>query len=126
MTPVDRITSRRAFVSLQRTPNRAGVGPVRVSFVPALDLASPIRPSRPQVAYAISRRYGGAVQRNRVRRRLRSAIRERTTPLPPGAYLVAVTPAAATAPYPQLARQLDAAMDRAAGAGSRRRTGGRG
>ena len=125
VTPVDRVTSRRAFASLQRTPKRAGVGPVWVSFVAATDLAAPIRPDQPQVAYAISRRFGGAVQRNRMRRRLRAAVRDRRAPLTSGAYLVAVSRSAADASYPQLARQLDAALDRAAAAGTGRRTGGR-
>lgn len=123
MPPVDRVTSRRAFASLQRTPCRARSGPVRVAYVAAPDLVPPA--SRPQVAYAIGRRLGGAVQRNYVRRRVRSAIRERQSPLAPGAYLVAVTAAAMTEPYSQLAHHLDEALDRAAAA-TRRRAGGAG
>lgn len=120
MTPVDRVTSRRAFASLQRTPHRARKGPVRVSFAPVSELPVPASSVHPQVAYAINRRFGGAVQRNRVRRRLRSAIRERRAPLAMGMYLVTVAPAAATERYSDLAHDLDLALDQAASAASGR------
>lgn len=43
----------------------------------------------PRVAYAVSKRVGGAVTRNRVRRRLRAAVRDNLPHLRPGAaYLV--------------------------------------
>ena len=48
----------------------------------------------PRVAYAIPRAVGGAVERNRLRRRLRAAIRELEPDLEPGgAYLLSVGPA---------------------------------
>lgn len=47
----------------------------------------------PRVAFAIPRKVGTAVIRNRVRRRLRALVRERD--LVPGLYLVRVAPAAA-------------------------------
>jgi ribonuclease P protein component len=45
---------------------------------------------RPRVAYAIGKRFGGAVERNQLRRRLRAAVRtvETQTVLKPGAYLI--------------------------------------
>jgi ribonuclease P protein component len=40
------------------------------------------------VAYAVGRNVGGAVQRNRARRRLRAALHEIRDELEPGSYLV--------------------------------------
>lgn len=66
------------------------------------------------MAYAVSRRVGPAVVRNRVRRRLRSALRDLITAcpqlVPAGAYLIAVSPQAATRPQVQLARDLRDAL----------------
>jgi ribonuclease P protein component len=51
----------------------------------------------PQVAYAIPRAAGGAVARNRLRRRLRAAVHELESELVPGgAYLLGAGPAAVT------------------------------
>jgi ribonuclease P protein component len=47
------------------------------------------------VAYAIGRRVGTAVVRNRVRRRLRALTREAAPLLHPGAYMISVGPEAA-------------------------------
>lgn len=60
---------------------------------------------RAKVGYAVSRRVGNAVVRNRVRRRLRSAVRE-IEHLPPGMYLIIPRPAAARTAYAALARNL--------------------
>jgi ribonuclease P protein component len=47
------------------------------------------------VAYAVPRAVGGAVERNRLRRRLRAAVRELEAELVPGgAYLLSAGPAA--------------------------------
>jgi ribonuclease P protein component len=40
------------------------------------------------VAYAIPRRMGGAVVRNRIRRRLRAAVDQVSEEMAPGAYLI--------------------------------------
>ena len=58
------------------------------------------------MAYAIGRTVGGAVVRNRVRRRLRAAVAEIGPQLRPGAYLFGARPEAATVPY----RELKAAV----------------
>jgi ribonuclease P protein component len=62
-----------------------------------------------RVAFAVGRGVGGAVVRNRVRRRLRSAIAELDAEgdgLAGGAYLVAASPDAAATPYAQLRDDL--------------------
>ena len=73
-------------------------------------------PSRPPcVAYAVGKRVGPAVVRNRVRRRLRAATWAHRAELRPGgAYLFGATPAAASVPF----ADIDAAMGQLlAGAG---------
>jgi ribonuclease P protein component len=62
-----------------------------------------------RVAYAVSRRVGGAVTRNRVRRRLRAAAAA-AGPLRPGAYLVSADPAAFTMAYDALETEVARAM----------------
>jgi ribonuclease P protein component len=55
------------------------------------------------VAYAIGRRFGKAVERNRARRRLRAAIAlEQALLLPGGTYLVAADRSVMTLPFDTL------------------------
>ena len=75
----------------------------------------PQRPT-PQVGFAVSRPVGGAVTRNRITRRLRHVMRDRLGRLAPGDRLVVrARPAAATADYQTLERDVDAALDRLLG-----------
>lgn len=90
-----RVERRDTFEAL-RHGRRRREGPITVSWV-AGDPAEP-----PRVAYSIGRRVGPAVVRNRVRRRLRMAVREAAPKLRPGAYLIGVRPDAARLPYDQL------------------------
>jgi ribonuclease P protein component len=72
---------------------------------------------RVRVAYAIGRRVGPAVVRNRLRRQLRAAVREidvATGGLPAGAYLVSPRPEAASRRYDELRSDLEAALVAAA------------
>ena len=69
------------------------------------DVEAPV----PRVAYAVGRRCGGAVVRNRIRRRLRSIVRE--IELAPGDYLLGAGPEAAVLPYDELRRSVAAAVD---------------
>lgn len=65
----------------------------------------------PRVAYAVGRRAGGAVARNRLRRRLRAATRAHSSELTPGrAYLISAVGAACTATYAQLSDSLHDAL----------------
>lgn len=71
-------------------------------------------PPPPRVAYAIGRRVGSAVDRNRVRRRLRAAVAAESAQVVPGAYLISASPAAATLPFPSLRTAVRDAMHAAA------------
>ncbi|MEL7209115.1 MAG: ribonuclease P protein component, partial [Actinomycetota bacterium] len=82
---------RRDITALRRHGRRARSGPITVLHRP--------RPEREdiRVAYAVGRPVGNAVTRNRVRRRLRSSLRELVDDravLPPGDVLVSAGPTA--------------------------------
>lgn len=92
---IQRVRGRALFARLGRAPSRRR-GPVSVRTIAVGD-------GPPAVAYAISRRVGNAVTRNRVRRRLRTAVVRQVGLLQPGhAYLVGVSPAAAEVTYGEL------------------------
>jgi len=93
---VGSLRGRAAFAALRAEGRRVRRGAVTVTWAPG-DPAEP-----PRVAYAVGRRAGGAVVRNRIRRRLRSIIRDARAELVPGAYLVGAGADAATLPYGEL------------------------
>lgn len=71
----------------------------------------------PRVGFAVGRRVGPAVVRNRVRRRLRAVMRDLSDPrrrpsFPSGDYLVRPRPAAAEAPFARLRRDAEGALER--------------
>lgn len=69
-------------------------------------LGPPVR-----AGFVVSKAVGGAVTRNKVRRRLRHLVAERLDRLPPGTILVVrALPAAAAAPYGRLGVDLDEAI----------------
>ena len=95
-----RIRDRATFGELAAVRRRRR-GPISMSFLPG----DPSLP--PRVAYAVGRRVGPAVVRNRVRRRLRAAtLAHRAELRSGGIYLFGAAPSAAAAPY----AELDAAM----------------
>ncbi len=67
----------------------------------------------PRVGMAVSRRLGGAVTRNLLRRRLRAAARARISALKPFDVVIIPSPTAARAPYAELAAALDRVLARA-------------
>jgi ribonuclease P protein component len=69
------------------------------------------RPTPPRVAYSVGRRVGGAVNRNQVRRRLRSIMIEAAPGLAGGAYLVSASGGAAAATYSQLRGMVRIALE---------------
>jgi ribonuclease P protein component len=119
-----RVRDRATFEALRRHGRRARRGPVTVVHVPASQLVvlapatatGPDPQSQVRAAYAIGRKVGNAVVRNRLRRRLRSILHELDDRaagddrgLAPGAYLVTVGPAAAELSYASLSRELASA-----------------
>jgi len=102
-----------AFAALARPRDFGGTrrrsGPLTVAFVPAVDGETPARPC---VAFAIGRRVGPAVVRNRLRRRLRDELASlaRDGRLTPGLHLIGVGPAAAGLDGPTLRGHLRAAL----------------
>lgn len=69
-----------------------------------------------RAGFVVARTVGTAVTRNRVKRRLRHAVRERIDTLPPGAVLVVrAQPAAGLASYAELSTDLDHCLTRVLG-----------
>jgi ribonuclease P protein component len=101
---VGRVRDRRTFGALRRDGARHRSGPVTVTVV--VDDIAP----RAHVAYAVGRAVGGAVERNRLRRRLRAIVRD--AELAPGAYLISVAPSAARLTFDELAGHVTAACRR--------------
>lgn len=64
------------------------------------------------VAFAISRKVGNAVVRNRIRRRLRALIDERTPPPSPGYYLIRCGNETGNLSYEQFDYHLTRALGR--------------
>ena len=96
-----RVRDRTMFRALMHGRRRRS-GPLQVSAA----LVS-TRPDPPRIAFAVGRSVGNAVVRNRVRRRLRAAVREHATLLRPGwAYLVHAGPASVAATYGELSEAL--------------------
>ena len=102
-----RVVSRRQFAEFTRPSGRGGSGPLRVVFV-----AHP-ESGQVGVAYALSRKVGNAVQRNRIRRRLRSVV-DGLSPSPlAGIYLIKCANGTKDLTYDELTHHLSAAIRRA-------------
>lgn len=99
-----RIREQSAFAELRRRGRRSRSGPVSVTWV-AGDGGTP-----PRVAYAIGKVVGGAVVRNRVRRRLQAVVASLAPELGPGTYLIGAGAAAAGASHAELAASLTRAL----------------
>ncbi|MGZ6967631.1 MAG: ribonuclease P protein component [Acidimicrobiia bacterium] len=83
-----RVRGHAPFRDLARAPARRH-GALRARLLPG----DPDQP--PSVAYAVPRAVGGAVERNRLRRRLRATVRELESELVPGGrYLLSAGPGA--------------------------------
>ena len=100
-----RIRDHGTFSALYRArPSHRG--PVSVRVVDTAD-----RCGLPRVAYAVGKGVGGAVARNRLRRRIRSAVREERAALRDGrAYLISARPVAAQLPFAELRSTLRRAL----------------
>jgi ribonuclease P protein component len=107
-----RITDRGSFVALRREGRRARREALTVTWLPP---GPGQEHTPPRVGFAIGRATGGAVVRNRVRRRLRAALRElaSTGRLPAGTYLLGGGAALATLPWPALVELVAATIEEA-------------
>ena len=70
-----------------------------------------------RVGYTVTRKVGNAVERNRVKRRLREVVRARIGERRGGDYVIIGRRAALARPFDALLRDFDAAMDRLEGMG---------
>jgi len=108
------------FGSALRAGRRAGRGSLVVHLaVPAqAQIAHASEPARTdsstllvRAGFVVSKAVGGAVVRNKVKRRLRALVQDRLAGLPAGSTLVVrALPAAAAVSFVQLGRDLDAAL----------------
>jgi ribonuclease P protein component len=110
---------RRADFTAAIQRGRRASTPRLVVHLAAADPADSVdpagHPADPLVGFVVSRSVGGAVERNRVKRRLRGLVREHLTGLPVGSRVVVrALPAAAHAPYRDLQADLDRALRSAA------------
>jgi len=108
------VRGRAAFVDLRRSRLRSWSGPVRVQFLPASQ-SDEVR----RVAFAVPRRVGTAVERNRYRRRMRAIASAVAASVPPGTYLVAVDQGVRDLRFQELEARMIEAMRRASQAGVR-------
>ncbi|MEM7046456.1 MAG: ribonuclease P protein component [Pseudomonadota bacterium] len=99
-----RLRRRSDFLALEKTGRRwVGRG--------IIVRASPASPSQPkgadtQVGLTVSRRHGGAVRRNRIKRRLRAAIRTLTASPQQGNVVLIARPAMAHLTFAQVCQDL--------------------
>ena len=110
-----RIRDRRTFVDLRRRGRRARHGSVSVTYLPAstTTIAEP-----PRIAFAVPRKVGTAVVRNRLRRQVKAHLASPAadaSALAPGAYLVAIRPGAGDVARTQLLTDVDRCLDRLSG-----------
>lgn len=103
---IDRIRERDAFIRLRRDGVRLRVDPLWCSFVPDSEVVPP------QVAFAIGRATGSAVQRNLLRRRLRAVLRG--CEVPPGLLLIGAGPRATERTFAELEQCMAHLMRKAA------------
>ena len=104
---VGRIESRDTFLALRRSSYRGRSGPIAVRYVTD-DASGAIR-----AAYAINRKVGNAVVRNRLRRRMRAIVTSYATDLPAGAYVISTDPSGAVLRYEELRAAMGQALERA-------------
>ncbi|MFE0177666.1 ribonuclease P protein component [Streptomyces sp. NPDC059002] len=123
MLPTEhRLRRREDFATAVRRGRRAG-RPLLVVHLRsgATDPHVPgetLPPTR--AGFVVSKAVGGAVVRNTVKRRLRHLMRDRLASVPPGSLVVVrALPGSGDADHAQLARDLDAALQRLLGGGAR-------
>jgi ribonuclease P protein component len=101
------VRSRHTHEALRRSSSRGRSGPLTVAFVGNSSW------SGAEVAYAINRRVGIAVVRNRLRRRLKAIMAEVAPSLPTGAYVVRTGPDAPSLGFEELKVAMSQALEKA-------------
>ncbi|GGS84265.1 MULTISPECIES: ribonuclease P protein component [Streptomyces] len=123
LSPDNRLRRREDFASAVRRGRRAG-RPLLVVHLRTSGATDPHEPGETvpptRAGFVVSKAVGGAVVRNRVKRRLRHLVRERLTRLPAGSLVVVrALPGSGDAGPEDLARDLDAALLRLLGGAAR-------
>jgi ribonuclease P protein component len=109
LAAANRLSDRRDFLLVARRGHRSGREPLVLQFV--TDGRAPDR--APRVGFVVGRSVGTAVDRNRVKRRLRHLVRARLERLPAGGMLVVrANAAAAGSSWDTLAAEFDRALSR--------------
>lgn len=109
---IGRIQSRSAFtrVRAEGVHLRSGVLSCTMVLDPSL--------AGPSVGYALSRSYGNAVHRNRLRRQLRELVKVREEQFRPGIYVFGASPRAKDTAFGTLGNHLDSLLAKLAAAGA--------
>jgi ribonuclease P protein component len=122
LSAANRLRHSREFASAVRSGRRVGRGAVVVHLTVQPDLEQPensafsgFTASAPKAGFVVSKAVGGAVVRNKVKRRLRHLVAARLSAYPNGTTLVVrALPGAADRDYHGLGQDLDAALAAAA------------
>ncbi|MEU9372390.1 ribonuclease P protein component [Streptomyces sp. NPDC048255] len=119
LSPENRLRRREDFASAVRRGRRAG-RPLLVVHLRTSGATDPHEPGEidpsTRAGFVVSKAVGGAVVRNRVKRRLRHLVRDRLAQLPAGSLVVVrALPGSGDAGPDELARDLDAALVRLLG-----------
>ncbi len=101
-----RVQDRRTFIEMRRSGLRVRSSSIGLSFLATSDH----REMPPRLALAVPKKVGNAVERNLLRRRIRSAFHALTSDpvveIPSGAYLLSVRPDALTSTFEGLTMEL--------------------
>ncbi|SOD63750.1 ribonuclease P protein component [Streptomyces zhaozhouensis] len=113
----NRLRRREEFAAAMRRGRRAGRPHLVVHLTEGSDPhVAEGTPPPPRAGFVVSKAVGNAVARHRVQRRLRHLVRARLSDLPAGSLVVVrALPGAERAAFDQLARELDAALERLLG-----------
>ena len=109
-----RLSDPDSFRAASRRGHRAGTRTIVTHLLlPSEQQAVGVSADPPRAGFTVSKAVGVAGVRNRVKRRLRHAVRDRIDALPAGSLLVVrAQPAAAAASYAELASDLDRCLQR--------------